>query len=71
MDVEECSPRHVDAPLQRVADMPKIVKAPGAEQVDEEVCACAPDPISLDEVVFPVVLRYQRAVTMIFLLGGA
>jgi hypothetical protein len=29
------------------------------------------DPITLDEVVFPVFVRYGRASTMIFLLGGA
>jgi hypothetical protein len=71
MDVEERRSRHLHATLQRVRDVPKIVKALGAEQVDDEVSACAPDPISLDEPIFPVVVRYQRAWTMIFLLGGA
>ena len=27
--------------------------------------------IALDEEVFPVVVRYMRGLTMIFLLGGA
>ena len=54
MNVQEGRSRHLNALLQRVADVPKIVQAPGAEQVDDEVCACSPDPISLDKVVFPV-----------------
>ena len=54
VDMEQRRSRHLGALLQRVADVPKIVQALGAEQVDDEVRACALSPISLDEVVFPV-----------------
>jgi hypothetical protein len=47
MDVQERRSCHLNAPLQRVADVPKIVQAHGAEQVDDEVGACAPSPVTL------------------------
>jgi hypothetical protein len=37
--------------------MLEIVEALGAEQVDDEMGAGAPNPIPLDEVVLPVVVR--------------
>jgi hypothetical protein len=54
MDVQERSSRHLYTPLERVLDVPKIVQALGAEQVDDEVGACAPVPITGTQVVFPV-----------------
>ena len=71
MDVQQRCARHFHATLQRLFDVLEIVKPLGAEQVDDEMGAGVAMPIALDEVVFPVVVRYVRGLTMIFLLGGA
>jgi hypothetical protein len=71
VDVEQRRARHFHAPLQRLSDVLEIVKPPSAVQVYEQMSARITDPISLDEVVLPVVGRYERGLTMIFLLGGA
>jgi hypothetical protein len=49
----------------------EIVKPLSAEQIHDEMGACASNPIALYEEVFPYVVRYLRGLTMIFLLGGA
>jgi hypothetical protein len=71
VDVQQSCTRHHHAPLQRLFDVRKIVKPLGAEQVYDEMSARAADRIPVYEVVFPVFVRSQRALTMIFLLGGA
>ena len=71
VDMQQRCTRHFNAPLQRLFDVLEIVKPLGAEQVYDEMSARTANPISLDEVVFPVFVRYVRGLTMIFLLGGA
>jgi hypothetical protein len=51
--------------------MLEIVKPLSAIQVYDEVDARTSDPTAFYEAVFPVVVRNKRALTMIFLLGGA
>ena len=69
--MQQSCARHFDAAFQRLFDVLEIVKPLGAEQVDDEMGAGVAMSIPLDEVVFPVVVRYVRGLTMIFLLGGA
>ena len=71
MDVQQACARHVHATLQRLFDVLEIVKPLGAEQVYDEMGARTSNPIAFYEVVFPVVVRNMRGLTMIFLLGGA
>jgi hypothetical protein len=71
MDVQERRSCNFHAPLQRLLDVLEIVKPLCAEQIYEQMGTSKPNSISLDEVVFPVVVRHMRALTMIFLLGGA
>ena len=52
-------------------DVLEIIKPPGTEQIHEKVGAGIAMPVALDEEVLPVVVRYVRGLTMIFLLGGA
>jgi hypothetical protein len=49
----------------------EIVKPLCAEQIYEQMGTGKSNSITLDEVVLSVVVRYMRALTMIFLLGGA
>ena len=63
--------RHFHAAFQRLFYVLEIIKPRRAEQVYDEMGAGVAMSISFDEVVFPVVVRYVRGLTMIFLLGGA
>ena len=71
VDMQQRCTRHFNAAFQRLFYVLEIVKPLGAEQVDDEMGAGVAMAISFDEVVFPVVVRYERGLTMIFLLGGA
>ena len=71
VDMQQRCTRHLNAAFQRLFDVLEIVKPLGAEQVDDEMGAGVAMSISFDEVVFPVVVRTMRGLTMIFLLGGA
>lgn len=77
--VQQGCTRCLRAPLQRCLDVLEIVEPSSTEQVHDEVGSCEALPVSLDEEVFPVVMRnlrmvfvrYRRSYTTIFLLGGA
>jgi hypothetical protein len=71
VDVQQRCTRHLNAAFQRLFDVLEIVKPLGAEQVDDEMGAGVAMPIPFYEIVFPVVVRTMRGLTMIFLLGGA
>ena len=57
MDMQERSSGDIHTPLQRLSYVLEIIKPLGAKQVYEQMRSGEPDPIALDEVVFPVVVR--------------
>lgn len=72
MRVQKGCPRCVRAPLERTCNVLDVIESTTTEQVHQKVSSCVPDPVTLNETVFPIVVRYNRCRhTMIFLLGGA
>ena len=71
MDVQQGCARRLHAPPQRLFDVLEIVKPLSAIQIHDEMGARTSNPIAFYEDVFPQLGRYKRALTMIFLLGGA
>jgi hypothetical protein len=71
MDMQQGCACHFHAPIQRLFYVLEIVKPLSAEQVYDQMRTSTSNAVTLDKVVFPVVVRNKRALTMIFLLGGA
>jgi hypothetical protein len=57
VNVQERRACHLHTPLQRFLDVLKIIKPLGAKQVYEQMRSGEPYAITLNEVVFPVVVR--------------
>lgn len=71
VSVQQSCPGRLNATLQRVLDVLEIIETASPEQVHQKVGTRAALPVTLDEVVLPVFVRYRRSYTTIFLLGGA
>ena len=71
MDVQKRSACHFDASSQRSLDMLEVIKPLGTEEIYDHMGASESNTIALDEEVLPVLVRYARVCSIIFLLGGA
>jgi hypothetical protein len=72
VNVQQSSACNFDTALERTFDMLEVIKPSGPEQIDDQMGPSESNALALDKKVLTVFsLRYTRAFTMVFLLGGA
>jgi len=72
MDMQECRARNFNTPPQRLVDVLYVVEPFRPNQVDDEMGAGKPDPVSLAEkVLVPISFGDGTPGMLFFRLGGA